>query len=184
VAEIGAQQALRYIESKRLKLVPATRNLVTSDLAGRDALATSLQVDVPDNWPPDLYDRQAMEFALRGLTKGSDHGWSFWYLIDKSPEPGTVIGICGFKGRPDEHGRVEIGYSILEQFRNLGFASEAVARLVRWAFTFTAVREVCAETFPHLRQSIRVLQKNGFAYAGPGSEHGVIRYAVNRSALA
>jgi RimJ/RimL family protein N-acetyltransferase len=42
---------------------------------------------------------------------------------------------------------------------------------------------VCAETLPHLSQSIRVLEKNGFQRTGAGSEQGVIRYAINRKSL-
>jgi ribosomal-protein-alanine N-acetyltransferase len=91
-----------------------------------------------------------------------------------------LLGICGFKGRPDEAGSVEIGYSILRQFRANGYATEAVARLVKWAFSHQNVTEVSAETLPHLRQSIRVMEKNGFTLTGPGSEQGVIRYAVKR----
>ena len=175
---------MRYVESKRLRLVAATPELVSSDLAGRAALAEALQVEVPDNWPPDLFDRPAMELALRDLGGPGGQGWSFWYLVEVDAGQHRAIGICGFKGRPDSNGSVEIGYSILTQFRNLGYASEAVARLVRWAFTFPSVREVSAETLPHLAQSIRVLEKNGFEFTGPGSEYGVIRYAVHRSRLA
>ncbi|NIV39066.1 MAG: N-acetyltransferase, partial [Anaerolineae bacterium] len=32
-----------------------------------------------------------------------------------------------------------------------------------------------------LRQSIRVMEKNGFVFQGRGSEHGVVRYAVQKS---
>ena len=35
-----------------------------------------------------------------------------------------------------------------------------------------------AETLPELTASIRVLEKNGFRFAGPGSEDGVIRYEL------
>ena len=181
MAEGAGGQALRFIESKRLRLVAATPHLVSRDLAGRATLGEALQVEVPDNWPPKLYDRLAMEFAFRRLDNTAAQGWSFWYLIHKDEATERVIGICGFKGRPNELGSVEIGYSILRQFRNLGYATEAVSRLVNWAFTFPVVREVCAETLPHLSQSIRVLEKNGFEFTGAGSEHGVIRYAVNRS---
>jgi len=166
-----------------LRLIAATPDLVASDLAGRASLGESLQVEVPDNWPPELYDRPAMEYALRVLEDAATQGWSFWYLIRKGEAVERVIGIGGFKGRPDERGSVEIGYSILPQFRYRGFATEAVARLVNWAFTFSLVREVCAETLPHLKQSIRVLEKNGFEFTGAGSEHGVTRYAVGRARL-
>ncbi|NIP17304.1 MAG: GNAT family N-acetyltransferase [Xanthomonadales bacterium] len=176
-------EPLRVVESRRLRLVAASLSVVTSDLKGRAELAEALKVGVPDNWPPDLFDRRAMEFAQRELLIASVRGWSFWYLVLKSPKDEQLVGICGFKGRPDPSGSVEIGYSILSQFRNRGYATEAVARLVMWAFSHSTVSEVCAETMPHLGQSIRVLQKNGFRHTGPGSERGVIRYAVRREAL-
>jgi RimJ/RimL family protein N-acetyltransferase len=161
-------------------LVAANADLVKADLGGRDQLETMLESIVPDNWPPELYDRDAMEHALRMLKDSSITGWSFWYLIERGkPEP-SVLGICGFKGRPDSAGSAEIGYSIVSQFRNQGFATEAVDRLVRWAFSHQAVVEVTAETLPYLNSSIRVMKKNGFQFVGAGSELGVVRYAVQR----
>ena len=171
-----------HIESPRLRLVAATPALVDADLTGRSSLAAALGVSVPDNWPPDLYDRPAVEYTKLQLQEKAEHGWSTWYLVGKQ-EPAQVLGVCGFKGRPDDRGSVEISYSILSQFRNGGIASEAVSRLVHWAFTHVGVLEVCAETMPHLVQSIRVLEKNGFKRAGAGSEYGVIRFAINRTAL-
>lgn len=174
----------RYIASARLRLVAATTGLLAADLAGRAALADALDAEVPDNWPPELYDRPAMELARRQLADPAEQGWSFWYLMHTA-ETGhdELIGLCGFKGRPDGRGSVEIGYSVLAQFRNLGYASEAVARLVDWAFGHARVSEVSAETLPYLRQSIRVLERNGFGFAGSGSEHGVVRYVVSRRSL-
>jgi RimJ/RimL family protein N-acetyltransferase len=102
-------------------------------------------------------------------------------LRGRLPKKNELLGICGFKGRPDEAGSAEISYSILHQFRAQGYATEAVARLVSWAFSHQNVTEVSAETLPHLRQSIRVMEKNGFSFTGPGSEQGVIRYAVQRT---
>ena len=174
---------LGFVESKRLRLIAATADLVADDLQGRDALASSLKVEVPGNWPPELYDRKAMEFAASLLKDPAARGWSFWYLVDRQTDPGELMGMCGFKGRPDGKGSVEIGYSVLSQHRNKGYATEAAARLVDWAFGHSNVSEVSAETLPHLRQSIRVLEKNGFSFTGQGSEQGVIRYAMRRSGL-
>jgi ribosomal-protein-alanine N-acetyltransferase len=119
--------------------------------------------------------------ALEQLRDPAQHGWSLWYLVTKKHDPPRVIGICGFKGKPDRACSVEIGYSVLRPYRVQGYATEAVARLVTWAFSHQNVVEVAAETLPHLKQSIRVMEKNGFAFRGPGSEHGVIRYVVERS---
>jgi RimJ/RimL family protein N-acetyltransferase len=174
------RKRLRTLESRRMILVSATTDLVRADLQDAALLGEMLDASVPANWPPDLYDREPMEYSLRQLADPAEHGWSSWYLLTSEAGILTVLGIVGFKGRPNAAGSVEIGYSVLSQFRNRGFATEAVERLVTWAFSHQSVVEVCAETLPHLKQSIRVMQKNGFVYTGPGSELGVVRYAVKR----
>ena len=183
MTELHYGAKLRYIESKRIRLIAASTGLISEDLKGGQALGSALGVDVPENWPPELYDRQAMALASRQLHDSTQQGWSFWYLVKRLSKTEVLLGICGFKGRPDGAGSVEIGYSILNQFRSCGFATEAVSRLVHWAFGHSIVAEVCAETLPHLRQSIRVLEKNGFSLTGRGSERGVVRYAIQRSGL-
>ena len=173
---------LRTLRSRRLSLVAATSGLIELDISSRDALAEALGLVVPESWPPELYGHRAMQYSLTQLDDPSEQGWSFWYLATLD-QPGELVGICGFKGRPDESGSVEIGYSILGEYQRMGYATEAVLKLVGWAFSHHNVNEVSAETLPHLRQSIRVLEKNGFKRTGPGSEAGVIRFAISRSDL-
>lgn len=175
-----AKQALRVLESDRMVLVAANAELVEADLDGVERLESMLEAKVPANWPPELYDHEAMKYALHQLSDSSSQGWWFWYLLLRKNGQPQLVGICGFKGRPDAAGSAEIGYSVVSQFRNQGFASEAVDRLVRWAFSHQAVVEVSAETLPHLQSSIRVMKKNGFELTGAGSERGVVRYAVQR----
>ena len=179
---MAADHLLKIIKSPRLNLVSANRGLIEKDLEGRDRLAEALGVPVPESWPPDLFGRGALQFVLDELGEAAERGWSFWYLVT-NVEPGELAGLCGFRGWPDEAGSVEISYSILNGYRSRGLATEAVQRLTAWAFTHHNVNEVCAETMPHLRKSIRVLEKSGFRYTGRGSETGVIRYAINRSWL-
>ncbi len=174
----AAAERLRILKSRRMTLVAATQGLISADLGGRKALAAMLEAEVAENWPPELYDRPAMAYSLAQLRDKSQEGWSFWYLI--LDETNQLAGLSGFKGRPDSAGSVEIGYSILSQFQGQGLATEAAMRLIGWAFTHQEVKEVTAETLPHLRSSIRVLEKNGMEYKGAGSESGVIRYAVTR----
>jgi len=174
--------SLRLIKSRRLSLIAATTELIEEDIKGRDCLSEALGVSIPEAWPPALYGAGAKQFALTQLDDASEQGWSFWYLLSND-DPSELVGLCGFKGRPDASGSVEIAYSILSDFQRKGFATEAVARLVVWAFSHHNVSEVCAETLPHLAQSISVLQKNGFEFTGAGSETGVIRYAIKRSNL-
>ena len=172
---------LRVIESRRLTLVAATPELVEADLQGGEVLAQALAADVPENWPPELFGNHAMRLAGEQLRDPAEHGWSLWYLLSRKHELPRVIGLCQFKGRPDLDGRVEVTYSVLQQYRIQGYATEAVARLVAWAFSHQNVREVTAETLPYLKRSIRVMEKNGFLLEGPGSEQGVVRYVLKKS---
>ena len=174
------RSAVRYIESQRLYLIPATLSLTEADLAGRRQLGETLGADVPDNWPPPHYGRAALEYVRAQLNDAVGQGWSTWYLLSRA-EPQQLLGVCGFKGRPDRLGSVEISYALLAQHQGQGLATEAVIRLVDWAFAHPGVVEVTAETLPHLRQSIRVLEKAGFQRAGAGSEYGVIRFALKRA---
>jgi ribosomal-protein-alanine N-acetyltransferase len=164
-----------------MTLVAATSDLMIADLAGREAFSDAIGADVPENWPPELYESTAMRVALEQLQDPAEHGWSVWYLLSYKSETPQVMGITSFKGKPDEAGSVEIGYSVLSQFRVQGYATEAVARLLVWAFSHQNVNQVTAETLPHLKQSIRVMEKNGLSFAGPGSEHGVVRYALQKT---
>ncbi len=170
------------LDSPRLYLVPATIELGGADLDGNGALGAALGVPVPPEWPPEHHSRPAVMAIVEQLRDRAEHGWSAWYLVGRGPEEG-LVGVCGFKGRPDAAGSVEISYAIAQPFQNVGYATEAVERLVQWAFGHEPVTQVTAETFPYLRQSIRVLEKNGFCPDGRGSEYGVVRYVLRRGSL-
>lgn len=174
---------LRVIESRRLTLVAATTQLISADLAGREEFSKEINADVPENWPPPLFGSAVMRVALEQLEDPAEHGWSIWYLLSRKENPPRLRGICDFKGMPGPKGSVEISYSVLEQFQIQGYATEAVARLIVWAFSHQNVTEVTAETMPHMKQSIRVMEKNGLSFAGPGSEHGVVKYALAKTTV-
>ena len=149
------------LSTARLQVVPGTEALIEADLAGRESLSRQLDAEVPENWPPEHYDRPAMEYSLAFLRDNPGaRGWALWYLLlgDAGGGRRTTVGIIGFKGKPDADGAVEIGYSVLSQFQRRGYASEAVAALLEWAFSFDGVGRVVAETYPELVASIRVIE--------------------------
>ena len=168
------------LATPRLTLLAATARHMGADLEGPAALAGALGVDVPDAWPPDLYDHDAIRYSLAMLENPANEGWTFYYVILNEPTP-TLIGLAGYKGRPGDDGTVEIGYGILAAYQRRGYASEAAAELVANAFRCPAVRRVIAETLPDLAASKGVLRRNGFSFVGDGSEPGVIRYALERA---
>ena len=178
--DLPDRRLLRVLDSARLTLVAATREIITADLAGQEPLAQALSARVPAEWPPELFSTVVMNVAFAQLNDPAESGWSIWYLLKRQKDGPVLVGLCQFKGRPDPSGSVEIAYSVLERHRNRGIATEAVSRLVRWAFSHQNVTEVTAETMPYRKQSIRIMEKNGFEFAGPGSEQGVVRYVLRR----
>jgi RimJ/RimL family protein N-acetyltransferase len=165
-------------------LIAGTPELFRARVDEREELGRALGAHVPADWPPPLFDQDAMDWMSKYLEKEADAGgWTFYYIV--LPASGddaraTAIGGCGFKGKPAADGTVEIGYSMLPEFQRAGYATEAAGALVRWAFSQTQVARVIAETYPELRPSIRVLEKNHFRFIGDGSEERVIRYALTR----
>ena len=169
------------LTTERLELVRATADRLRADLAGPASLAEALAAAVPDSWPPDLYDRGATEWALRHAVENPvELQWGMYYVIDPASTDGpAVAGIVGFKGGPQD-GVVEIGYSMLPEFRRRGYATEAVAALVELAFAHEEVDRVVAETLPELSASIGVLLRSGFVLVGTGGAPGAVRYELTR----
>ena len=172
------------ITTERLELIASTLELAHAEIEDRDRFAQLLDARVPVDWPPPLNDTDSMKWLLGFLEEHPDGtGWTNWYFVLRRDAAGErcVIGNGGFKGKPSADGMVEVGYSIMQDRQRQGFAPEAVAGLIGWAFSHPEVTRVAAETFPELRASIRVMEKNGLIYCGPGLEEGTIRYERARS---
>lgn len=89
------------------------------------------------------------------------HGFAVVHLDSRS-----VIGSASFKGPPDEEGAVEIAYGIVPGYQGHGYATEAAAALVAFAFGSGRARLVRAHTLPTPNASTRVLVKCGFERVG------------------
>ena len=175
------------IRTPRLDLVRANAGHLRAEMEGAAALAAALGAVVPAGWPPELYGENlgaVVAWLGERLASGPEAaGWLQYYFVARTPEP-TLIGVGGFKGAP-AGGAVELGYEILAPYRRAGYATEATAGMLAYAFGHPEVDVVVAQTLPHLTPSIRVLEKNGFRLAGPGEEagaEGVIRFEITRAA--
>jgi len=167
------------LETERLRLVPATLELADADLHNRMEFSHQLRASVPDSWPPPLNDEGSMRHTIDFLRRNpEDSGWAAWYWIAKTRRP-FLVGQGGFKGRPKD-GCAEVGYSLLPAFQRQGYASEAVAALLAWAFAHAEVERVAAETLPELAPSIRLLERAGFSRGGKPSVEGILRFELTR----
>jgi len=166
-----------HLRTERLQLIAATPELARAELRGIRHLGRLLGAHVPPTWPPPLNDEATLRWTVEFLEADPlNVGWGPWYFLHREHSGLEAVGIGGFRGRPDDQGTVEIGYSILPSHHRLGLASEAVTALVDWAFGQRGVECVTAHTLPSLVASIRVLEKCGFRAAGEGSEPGTLRF--------
>jgi len=153
--------AVLRLSSARLELRPCLPEACLASLQGPRVLARLEGIDVPPTWPPrELTD--ALALYARGLDAGDcRRGWGIWLMVSQAG--GTLVGSAGFKGRPDPAGCVEIGYGVEPGWRRRGFATEAVRRLVQWAWE-QGVRRVVAECDERNRASAGVLRATGMRF--------------------
>lgn len=174
------------ISTKRLDLEAATEGHISAELESPECLGILLKAKVEPGWPPGEYDRGAQEFFRERLRDGGEAvvGWNVWYAIRREPaEPPVLIGAGGYVCPPNENGEVEAGFSIVETWRNQGYATEFVKALVGWAFGDCRVRKIIANTTIQNVASCKVLTKAGFQFHNNGEKTENIRFEITRKQL-
>ena len=92
-------------------------------------------------------------------------GISMFSVIEKAS--GRWIGRVG-PWRPEGWPGPEIGWAIAREFWGHGYATEAAAASIEWAFATLGWREVIHSISPDNGPSQRVARKLGSRYRGPG----------------
>lgn len=96
-----------------------------------------------------------------------DPGSAPWLVRAIVAEPDqAVIGHAGFHGPPDEKGMVEIGYTVLPEYRRRGFGRAAAMALIRHAEAAPGVRIVRASISPNNEASLALVRPLGFVHVG------------------
>jgi [ribosomal protein S5]-alanine N-acetyltransferase len=159
------------IRGERVELVSMTPSAIEALLDGRrDEAAAELCLALPEGWP-DRHDEsflrlrlgqmrarpEVQEWAVRALT----------LLGDERPFAGHV----GFHGPPGVNAlhrddAVEIGYTVMPQYRRHGYASEAVRALIRWAHEERGINVFVASISPENMPSLALVRRLGFVHVG------------------
>ena len=162
--------------TERLELIPITTEFCMADLASSQLLGEKLNAFIPDSWPPELVTPETLQEFITLLNAPGGSRLIAYYLIRTEGDEGdrTLIGSGGFV--ISEDGIPELGYSVLDEFQCRGYATEAVRMMVTWLQDTLSPTTIRACTYPSLTGSIRVLEKTGFVYTGPGIEEGTIEY--------
>lgn len=149
------------IASSRLRLIALDPELARLQRDDRLAFFQALGVEIEPSWPPELMDKNALQWAaVRPTVAPEVLGWHAWVYI--SPVLNRLVGCGGYKGPPDANGSVEIGYSMLQSYREQGLATEGVMTLLEWGYGHDSVKFVKAVTRADRDASHRVLEKAGF----------------------
>ena len=115
------------LETKRLLLW----ELKAGDL---DALYRVLaDSDIMQHYPYTFDEGRVRSWIARNMDRYEKDGFGLWAVILK--ETGELIGDCGITMQ-NIHGCLlpEVGYHIRKDHQRKGYASEAAAACIRWAF--------------------------------------------------
>ncbi|MGW1806636.1 GNAT family N-acetyltransferase [Streptomyces sp. NPDC002078] len=105
--------------------------------------------------------RSAAEMLVKAYEAGV-HRPEFGMFALVRHEDGRAIGGMGFHGVPDEDGRVEIGYDLVEGARGQGYATEALRTLADWALARDDVGSLFATVERDNTASQAVVTRAGF----------------------
>jgi [ribosomal protein S5]-alanine N-acetyltransferase len=164
------------IESERLKLIPLDYQLLSIwDSEGRHSMEKKLGL-APSSWEVDEFYEAETKDAIQNfwMPKTKENPDQFYWFTNWEivlTKKNISIGGIGFVGSP-YLGTTSIGYLIDNKFQRNGFATEALACLLEWAFLDPSLKTVLADTPKQNLASQKVLQKNSFLKTGEGiAEH-------------
>lgn len=122
-------------------------------------------------WAPE--DENARDLFVRRLREDPEaRGW--WAWVARLPD-GEEVGNGGFGGRPGPERRLTVGYSVHEEHRCQGYATEMLNLLSEWGLARPEIDVIRATIRPDNAPSLKVAERAGFVATGEtlqDDEHG------------
>ena len=148
------------IETERLKLRMVTKD----DAEDLYELCRRPETSRFSLWSPHESLRQTKEFIAYQISLFRKRQCMFFVIEEKVS--GRVIGTCSYVSIDVDYKKAEIGYSILSDLWNKGYATEVADALCGYAFDRIGVQRVSAMVLPRNTASARVLRRIGFEFEG------------------
>jgi RimJ/RimL family protein N-acetyltransferase len=148
-----------------VRFVALTRPILVALRDGDLAAASRLAgVEIPDFF---IGDSELWLWRLRLSDIAANPEAARWIARAAVDEPGGfVVGYAGFHGPPDDAGMVEVGYTVLPEYRRRGYARAMLTALLRRAADEPQVRVVRASISPGNAASLATIAGFGFEPAG------------------
>jgi RimJ/RimL family protein N-acetyltransferase len=149
------------IETERLIL----RRFRDSDLVPFVAYRNDPEVARYQSW--DSFDEGEARAFIRevGSAQPGVPGQWFQFAVE-SKETGDLVGDCALQVDGQEPYRAEIGFTLAQEHQGKGFASEAVARLLDYAFDDLGLHRVVAIADCRNEPSWALLERVGLRREG------------------
>jgi RimJ/RimL family protein N-acetyltransferase len=149
------------IESERLIL----RRFTDADLAPFVAYRNDPEAARYQSW--DSFDEQEARAFLREMesTQPGVPGEWFQFAVE-SKETGGLVGDCALQVDGQEPYKAEIGFTLAQEHQGKGYASEAVARLLDYAFDDLGLHRVVAIADCQNEPSWALLERVGLRREG------------------
>ena len=115
-------------------------------------------------WSPHQSISTTKEFIDIVLSKYKSGDYNDWAIVYK--ENGKMIGTCGFTRIDEDNNLVEIGYVLNPDYWGRGLATEAVERVLEFAFEVMSINRVEAKFIFGNDASLAVMKKAGMTFEG------------------
>lgn len=125
---------------------------------------------------PNPYSEPDAVFRISYVFQGFKNKARYVFAITLK-ETGEFVGEIGLH-HTNSREEAQLGYWIGEPFWNHGFATEAIAAVLKFGFTQLNLKLVFATVNMDNAASAKVLLKNGFIRFGP--EESVIQYRITK----
>jgi RimJ/RimL family protein N-acetyltransferase len=144
------------IETVRLRL----RRFGDADLAPFIAYRNDPDVARYQSWD-GITEAEAIAFVREEQTAPAGVPGEWLQIAIARKDSGRMIGDCAFKVMEDDSRQAEIGYTLARDAQRQGFATEAVAALLTWAFPTFDLHRVIAVVDVENSASVALLERLG-----------------------
>jgi RimJ/RimL family protein N-acetyltransferase len=129
---------------------------------------------------PPWKERARAERFIAACAQMAQEGTGARLAIERAADRAFIGWCCLVQWNPD-HRSARMGYCLDEPAWGQGFATEAAAALLHWAFDSLDLNRVQAETDTRNTASSRVLEKLGFVREGTLREDCIVNGEVSDS---
>lgn len=149
------------LETIRLRL----RRFTDADLALFMAYRNNAEVARYQSWE-GISEQEARAFIQRHKVVQPGAPGCWFQIAIELKETGMLIGDCALKIEEHDARQAEIGYTLSPAYQGRGIASEAVTRVLQYAFVTLGLHRVVAITDCENASSIALLERLGLRREG------------------